>query len=208
MKDGIIIQARTGSTRLHNKILLPFYGEQRIIDILIANIKQACPDKCIVLATTNRPQDDVLAETARQAGILSFRGDEDNVLDRFIRAAEVFGINRFIRVCSDNPFLRPETFNTFFAELDKGTQDKVLYVLMLLRTQDRLPTKFIKAIRDGLFEVRIEYNSNIYRIFFVFDGNKIVVLFNGFQKKTQKTPTNEIKKALKLKEEYYASKRD
>ena len=96
MKDGIIIQARTGSTRLHNKILLPFYGEQRIIDILIANIKQACPDKCIVLATTNRPQDDVLAETARQAGILSFRGDEDNVLDRFIRAAEVFGINRFI----------------------------------------------------------------------------------------------------------------
>ena len=98
-------------------------------------------------------------------------------------------------------------FNTFFAELDKGTQDKVLYVLMLLRTH-RLPTKFIKAIRDGLFEVRIEYNSNIYRIFFVFDGNKIVVLFNGFQKKTQKTPTNEIKKALKLKEEYYASKRD
>ena len=95
-------------------------------------------------------------------------------------------------------------FNTFFAELDKGTQDKVLYVLMLLRTQDRLPTKFIKAIRDGLFEVRIEYNSNIYRIFFVFDGNKIVVLFNGFQK----TPANEIKKALKLKEEYYASKRD
>lgn len=99
-------------------------------------------------------------------------------------------------------------FNTFFAELDKGTQDKVLYVLMLLRTQDRLPTKFIKAIRDGLFEVRIEYNSNIYRIFFVFDGNKIVVLFNGFKKKTQKTPANEIKKALKLKEEYYASKRD
>ena len=67
MKDGIIIQARTGSTRLHNKILLPFYGEQRIIDILIANIKQACPDKCIILATTNRPQDDVLAEVAHQA---------------------------------------------------------------------------------------------------------------------------------------------
>ena len=59
-------------------------------------------------------------------------------------------------------------FNTFFAELDKGMQDKVLYILMLLRTQDRLPTKFIKAIRDGLFEVRIEYNGNIYRIFFCF----------------------------------------
>ena len=115
MKDGIIIQARTGSTRLHNKILLPFYGEQRIIDILIANIKRACPDKCIVLATTSRAQDDVLAEVARQAGILSFRGDEDNVLDRFIR------------VCSDNPFLRPETFNTFFAEHNFCPADYIAY---------------------------------------------------------------------------------
>lgn len=60
MRDGIIIQARTGSTRLHNKILLPFYGEQRIIDILIGNIKQACAGKTIVLATTDRPQDDIL----------------------------------------------------------------------------------------------------------------------------------------------------
>lgn len=127
MKDGIIIQARTGSTRLHNKILLPFYGEQRIIDILIANIKQACPDKCIVLATTNRPQDDVLAETARQAGILSFRGDEDNVLDRFIRAAETFNLDRFIRVCSDNPFLRPDSFRAFFKEHDTRPADYIAY---------------------------------------------------------------------------------
>ena len=67
MKDGIIIQARTGSTRLHNKILLPFYGEQHIIDILIANIKAACPGKEVVLATTSRSQDDVLEEVARMA---------------------------------------------------------------------------------------------------------------------------------------------
>ncbi len=127
MKDGIIIQARTGSTRLHNKILLPFYGGQRIIDILINNIKQACPGKCIVLATTNRPQDDVLAEVARRAGILSFRGDEDNVLDRFLCAAETFGIDRFIRVCSDNPFLRPETFATFFAEHTSSPADYIAY---------------------------------------------------------------------------------
>lgn len=127
MKDGIIIQARTGSTRLHNKILLPFYGEQRIIDILISNIKQACPDKTIVLATTNRPQDDVLAEVARQAEILCYRGDEDNVLDRFIRAAEAFGIDRFIRVCSDNPFLRPDSFRVFFKEHDACPADYIAY---------------------------------------------------------------------------------
>lgn len=99
-------------------------------------------------------------------------------------------------------------FNVFFAQLDTNTQDKVLYVLMLLRTQDRLPTKFIKLIRNGLYELRVEYNGNIYRIFFIFDGNKIVVLFNGFQKKKQKTPQSEINKALKLKEEYYGSKND
>lgn len=127
LKDGIIIQARTGSTRLHNKILLPFYGEQRIIDILIENIRRACPDKCIVLATTNRPQDDILADIAHRAGILSYRGDEDNVLDRFIRAAEAYGISRFIRVCSDNPFLRPETFNLFFREHDICPADYIAY---------------------------------------------------------------------------------
>lgn len=127
MKDGIIIQARTGSTRLHNKILLPFYGEQRIIDILIDNIKRACPDKSIVLATTNRPQDDVLAEVARRAGILCYRGDEDNVLDRFIRAAEAYDIDRFIRVCSDNPFLRPDSFSVFFKEHDTCPADYIAY---------------------------------------------------------------------------------
>lgn len=97
-------------------------------------------------------------------------------------------------------------FNEFMETLDEGTRDKVLYILALLRTQDRLPVKFIKIIKDGLYELRIEYNKNIYRLFFVFDGNRIVVLFNGFQKKTQKTPKSEIEMALKLKDEYYASK--
>ena len=127
MKDGIIIQARTGSTRLHNKILLPFYGKQRIIDILIENIRQSCPDKRVILATTVRPQDDVLEKVAREAGIDCFRGDEDNVLDRFIRAAEAFGLDRFIRVCSDNPFLRPDTFQTFFDVSDETSADYIAY---------------------------------------------------------------------------------
>lgn len=97
-------------------------------------------------------------------------------------------------------------FNEFLEELDDNTRDKVLYILALLRTQDRMPLKFIKIIKDGLYELRIEYNKNIYRLFFIFDGNQIVVLFNGFQKKTQKTPKIEIERAIKLREEYYASK--
>ena len=76
-----------------------------------------------------------------------------------------------------------------------------------MRTQDRLPIKFIKLIRDGVYELRIEYNSNIYRVFFIFDEDKIVVLFNGFHKKGQKTPQKEIIKAIKIQEEYYEYKR-
>ena len=73
-------------------------------------------------------------------------------------------------------------------------------------TQNRISTKFVKAIREGLFELRTEYAGNIYRVFFIFDDGQIVVLFNGFQKKTQKTPNSEIEKALKIKEAYYADK--
>ena len=103
------------------------------------------------------------------------------------------------------------TFGRYFGEFMDGLtikeREKVDYGLVLLKTQDRLPTKFVKHIREGLYELRTEYNGNIYRVFFIFDEEKIVVLFNGFQKKTQKTPTGEITKALKIKEEYYEYKR-
>ncbi|MDR1225159.1 MAG: type II toxin-antitoxin system RelE/ParE family toxin [Tannerella sp.] len=56
------------------------------------------------------------------------------------------------------------------------------------------PQNSLKYIRDGLYELRMEYNSNIYRVFFIFDNDNIVVLFNGFHKKTQKTPVGEIEK--------------
>ena len=97
-------------------------------------------------------------------------------------------------------------FESFKKTLTEKEQDKIDYCLLLLRTQDRVPSKFIDFIKDGLYELRIEYNSNIYRVFFIFDEDNIVVLFNGFHKKTQKTPYHEIIKALKIKEEYYADK--
>lgn len=97
-------------------------------------------------------------------------------------------------------------FERFMATLKEKEQDKIQYGLLLLKTQDRLPKKFVKLVRDGLYELRIEYNGNIYRVFFIFDNEQIVVLFNGFQKKTQKTPQSEIEKALKIKEAYYGDK--
>ena len=90
--------------------------------------------------------------------------------------------------------------------LTSKVQEKIKYGLLLLKTQDRLPAKFVKHIREGIFELRTEYEGNIYRVFFIFDEGNIVVLFNGFQKKTQKTPQGEIEKAIKIKEAYYADK--
>ena len=97
-------------------------------------------------------------------------------------------------------------FESFMQNLSEKEQEKVQYGLLLLKTQGRVPKKFVKFIREGIYELRTEYGGNIYRVFFIFDEGNIIVLFNGFQKKTQKTPHDEIEKAIKIKEEYYASK--
>lgn len=97
-------------------------------------------------------------------------------------------------------------FEAFMSTLKEKEQEKIQYGLLLLKIKDRLSTKFIKLIKDGLYELRTEYGGNIFRVFFIFDEGRIVVLFNGFQKKSQKTPPKEIEKALKIKEAYYADK--
>lgn len=127
MQDGIIIQARRGSTRLPDKILLPFYKGKRIIDILIENIRGCYPDVPLVLATTTQERDDVLAEVASQYGIRVYRGSEENVLERFIEAAGCFSIDRFVRVCSDNPFLQVDTFQDLFDAQRESKADYVAY---------------------------------------------------------------------------------
>lgn len=98
-------------------------------------------------------------------------------------------------------------FKDFFDGItDQGIRKKILWSIDLLKTMDRLPSKFVKHLQDGLYELRIEWQGNIFRVFFCFDGNKVVVLFQGFQKKTQKTSKSELTKALKLKKEYEKSK--
>ena len=84
-------------------------------------------------------------------------------------------------------------------------KQKVQYVLELIKQVDRVPEKFLCPMTgyDGLYEIRIEFQSNIYRVFCCFDEGKLIVLFNGFQKKTQKTPINEIEKAMRIKKEYF-----
>ncbi|MDY3538415.1 type II toxin-antitoxin system RelE/ParE family toxin [Riemerella anatipestifer] len=95
-------------------------------------------------------------------------------------------------------------FLDFYQAQTDEVQRKIEWTLNLLRTIDRVPKKYFDHITgtDGLFEVRVELGGNIFRIFAFFDKGNLVVLGNGFQKKSQKTPKNEIEKAIKIKVEY------
>ena len=99
-------------------------------------------------------------------------------------------------------------FSDFIKKLSADETNKIRRALDLFKVEDRMPRHFIKFIRDGVYEFRVNYGNNEFRIFFIYDGDTVVVLFNAFKKKTQKTPDNEIKKAIKLKEEYYEAKRN
>ena len=74
---------------------------------------------------------------------------------------------------------------------------------------ERIPTNYLKLIAEtkGLYEARIQVGSDIWRVFCFFDSGRLVILLNGFQKKTQKTPKNEIEKATRLMKEYYENKK-
>jgi phage-related protein len=99
-------------------------------------------------------------------------------------------------------------FQEFFSGLRDKVKDKVIWTLQLLEELPKLPETYLKSIEnaDGLFEIRVQFGNDIFRIFCFFDEGKLVVLANGFQKKTQKTPKQEIAKALKIKYEYETEK--
>ena len=100
-------------------------------------------------------------------------------------------------------------FIEFYQSQNEKVKSKIQYVFELIKQVDRVPEKFLKHLEgtEGLFEVRVEYQSNIYRIFCCFDEGSLVVLLNGFQKKTNKTPKKEIEKAERLMKEYFQTKR-
>ena len=96
----------------------------------------------------------------------------------------------------------------FYKEQNENVKLKLNWTLDLIASIERVPGKFLKHIEgtDGIYEIRVEVGSNIFRVFCFFDQGKLVVLINGFQKKTQKTPKNEIALALKIKKEYFDEK--
>ena len=101
-------------------------------------------------------------------------------------------------------------FKEFRKTLDKEALKKLYQVLTLIMKVKVVPIRFLKAIkgRKGLYEIRSEYEGNIYRVFCCFDEGSLVILFNRFQKKTQKTPIEQLDKAETLMKKYFEQKRN
>lgn len=99
-------------------------------------------------------------------------------------------------------------FQDFFASQNKKVKAKIVWTLDLIEELQRVPESYLKHIENtnGLYEIRIQLGSDIFRIFCFFDHGQLVILINGFQKKTQKTPKKEIEMALKIKAEYEREK--
>lgn len=96
-------------------------------------------------------------------------------------------------------------FENFYFHLDKEVQEKIDWVFQLVKTVDHIPKKFFQHIEgtNGIYEIRVEFESNIYRILCFFDEGHLVILINSFQKKAQKTPQKEIQLAKKLQAQYF-----
>jgi phage-related protein len=105
-------------------------------------------------------------------------------------------------------FFYKDYFKVFYEQQAVKVQKKILWTLRLVEELERIPEIYFKYIEcsDGLYEIRIQMGSNIFRIFCFFDDNNLVVVGNGFQKKSQKTPSEEIARANRIKKEYYEEK--
>lgn len=93
-------------------------------------------------------------------------------------------------------------FEEFFRNLPKKVQDKFIWTFELIEDIERVPETYFKHVDDGIYEIRVKFSSNIYRVFAFFDDDKLVIAINGFQKKTKKTPKNEIERAKQIRKEY------
>ena len=100
-------------------------------------------------------------------------------------------------------------FEAFLTKQRQKVREKIIWTFLLIEEVEQVPETYLKHVEgtNGLYEIRIQFAGDIFRIFCFFDEGKLVVLANGFQKKTQKTPKQEIVKALKIREEYYENKK-
>lgn len=138
MNIGIIIQARMGSTRLPGKILRPFYGGKTLLETLLDNLHKIKGCK-IIVATSDNSNNDDLEKFLSERGELVFRGSEQDVLDRFIKAAEAHNVEGIVRICSDNPFM---DWHGIEMLVKKATQSDADYIGFRVNDKPSILTHF------------------------------------------------------------------
>lgn len=101
------------------------------------------------------------------------------------------------------------TLRSFIKKQSSKVQKKIIWTLRIIEELEVIPKQYLKHLKntDGIYEIRVQVSGNIYRVFCFFDDNNIVVIGHGFQKKSQKTPKSEIRKAEKIKVAYYESQK-
>jgi phage-related protein len=101
-------------------------------------------------------------------------------------------------------------FQDFFDEQSNKLKEKFIWTFDLIEDLQIVPQTYLKHIENtnGLYEIRVQLANDVFRVFCFFDQGKLIVLINAFQKKTQKTPKQEIALALKIKEEYEREKQE
>lgn len=159
-----IVQARSGSTRMPNKILLPFYSENSILDLLIEKLKTVEGTKVIIATSTNK-NCDLIEDVAQKHEVACFRGSENDVLKRFIDAADLYQASQLIRVCSDNPFLELDSIKKLvsFVNESKESFDYVSFDIKgspSIKTHYGFWTEYVTL--DALKRIRALTNESFY----------------------------------------------
>lgn len=161
---GVIIQARTSSTRMKDKVLLPFYDNNNILSIIVDKFKELGLN--VVVATSWNHNDDKIEEFCKANNIQVFRGSEHNVLDRFVSCAHNFGFDKIIRVCSDNPFLDKAEINKLIRYI-QCVDHSVDYVSFLIDGVPSIKTHFgfwVEYVTlNALEKIAMHTSDKLYR---------------------------------------------
>lgn len=151
----IIVQARTGASRLPDKTVLPFWNGRGVLRLILENLLSEFPAADIVVATTISEKDNRVVDVAKDSGVDVFRGSENDVRSRFIAVARDYGRKYIVRVCADNPFLIPGLIHPLIQEIRTGNYDYVSYCdksgIPVIRTHWGLFTEACKlsALEDS-----------------------------------------------------------
>jgi spore coat polysaccharide biosynthesis protein SpsF len=166
INPGIIVQARMQSSRLRGKVLLDFYQDKNILEILIDNLKSKT-NLPVIIATTDEKHDDAIENLCKKNNYTCFRGSEENVLLRFVEAAKKHSLTHVIRVCSDNPFILPEYINKLASEAKNNPYAD--YISFKIKDKPSILTHFglwgelakLEALEIALSQSQKQYNEHV-----------------------------------------------